>query len=65
MVSWLGVGQVLQRFLRFSHSNHGRQARLDEAGHVANLPSITRRRNGTRTLQIVYPAYESLYDGES
>lgn len=64
MVFWLGVGQVLQRFSSF-------QAREVTAGKRASMRRDTWQiflnhpatGTGLGTLQIVYPAYESLYDG--
>jgi O-antigen ligase len=65
MVSWLGVGQVLQRFSSF-------QALEATAGKRASMRRDTWQiflhhpvaGTGLGTLQIVYPPYESLYDGK-
>ena len=64
MVSWLGVGQVLQRFSSF-------QSLEVTAGKRASMRRDTWQvflqhpfaGTGLGTLQIVYPPYESLYDG--
>jgi O-antigen ligase len=65
MVSWLGVGQLLQRFSSF-------QSLEATAGKRASMRRDTWRiflhhpiaGTGLGTLQIVYPPYESLYDGK-
>jgi O-antigen ligase len=65
MVSWLGVGQLLQRFSSF-------QSLEATAGKRASMRRDTWRifldhplaGTGFGTLQIVYPHYESLYDGK-
>jgi O-antigen ligase len=64
MVSWLGVSQVLQRFSSF-------QSLEVTAGKRASMRRDTWKiflhhsllGTGLGTLQIVYPPYESLYDG--
>src|SRR5437899_197823 len=64
MVSWLGVGQVLQCFSSF-------QSLEVTAGKRASMRRDTWKiflqhpvaGTGLGTLQIVYPPYESLYDG--
>jgi O-antigen ligase len=64
MISWLGVGQVLQRFSSF-------QSLEVTAGKRASMRRDTWKiflhhpfaGTGLGTLQIVYPPYESLYDG--
>ena len=65
MVSWLGVGQLLQRFSSFQslEVSAGKRASMRrDTGHIFldNPVSGT----GLGTLQIVYPQYESLYDGK-
>src|SRR6267143_6310009 len=65
MVSWLGVGQLLQRFSSF-------QALEVTAGKRASMRRDTWQiflhnpvaGTGLGTLQLVYPQYESLYDGK-
>jgi O-antigen ligase len=65
MVSWLGVGQLLQRFSSF-------QSLEATAGKRASMRHDTWQiflhhpigGTGLGTLQIVYPPYESLYDGK-
>src|SRR5712664_2186429 len=65
MVSWLGVGQLLQRFSSF-------QVLEVTAGKRASVAQDTwqiflhnpRAGTGLCTLEIVYPHYESLYDGK-
>jgi len=65
MVSWLGVGQLLQRFSSF-------QALEATAGKRASMRHDTWQiflhhpvaGTGLGTLQIVYPPYETLYDGK-
>ncbi len=65
MVSWLGVGQLLQRFSSF-------QSLEVTAGKRASMRHDTLQiflqhpiaGTGLGTLQIVYPPYESLYDGK-
>ena len=65
MVSWLGVGQLLQRFSSF-------QSLEVTSGKRASMRRDTWRiflqhpiaGTGLGTLQIVYPSYESLYDGK-
>ena len=65
LVSWLGVGQLLQRFSSF-------QSLEATAGKRASMRRDTWRiffhhpvtGTGLGTLQIVYPPYESLYDGK-
>ncbi len=65
MVSWLGVGQLLQRFSSFQslEVTVGKRAsmRRDTWQIFLNHPVIG---TGLGTLQIVYPPYESLYDGK-
>ena len=65
MVSWLGVGQLLQRFSSFQslEATAGKRAsmRRDTWQIFLHHPVAG---TGLGTLQIVYPAYESLYDGK-
>jgi O-antigen ligase len=65
MVSWLGVGQLLQRFSSFQplEATAGKRAsmRRDTWQMFLHHPLTG---TGLGTLQIVYPAYESLYDGK-
>lgn len=65
MVSWLGVDQVLQRFSSFQslEVTAGKRAsmRRDTWRIFLHHPLIG---TGLGTLQIVYPPYESLYDGK-
>jgi O-antigen ligase len=65
MVSWLGVGQLLQRFSSFQslEANAGKRAsmRRDTWQIFLHHPFTG---TGLGTLQIVYPPYESLYDGK-
>jgi len=66
MVSWLGVGQLLQRFSSFQslEATAGKRAsmRRDTWQIFLDHPVAG---TGLGTLQIVYPPYESLYDGKS
>ncbi len=65
MVSWLGVGQVLQRFSSFQtlEATAGKRASMRrDTWQVFLNHSLTG--TGLGTLQIVYPPYESLYDGK-
>ncbi len=65
LVSWLGVGQLVQRFSSF-------QALEVTVGKRASMRRDTWKiflhhpvtGTGLGTLQIVYPLYESLYDGK-
>jgi len=65
LVSWLGVGQLLQRFSSFQslEATAGKRAsmRRDTWQIFLHHPVIG---TGLGTLQIVYPPYESLYDGK-
>jgi O-antigen ligase len=65
MVSWLGVGQLLQRFSSFQslETTAGKRAsmRRDTWQIFLHHPVAG---TGLGTLQIVYPPYESLYDGK-
>ncbi|HET7206925.1 MAG TPA: O-antigen ligase family protein, partial [Terriglobales bacterium] len=65
MVSWLGVGQILQRFSSLQ------KLEVSEAKRVAMAKGSWRifvdhplAGTGLGTLQIVYPPYETLYDGK-
>jgi O-antigen ligase len=65
MVSWLGVGQILQRFssLQSLETTVGKRAsmRRDTWRIFLTHPLAG---TGLGTLQIVYPPYETLYDGK-
>jgi O-antigen ligase len=65
LVSWLGVGQVLQRFssLQSLEVSEGKRAsmRRDTWRIFLDHPLVG---TGLGTLQIVYPPYETLYDGK-
>jgi O-antigen ligase len=65
MVSWLGVGPLLQRFSSFQslEATAGKRAsmRRDTWQIFVHHPVAG---TGLGTLQIVYPPYESLYDGK-
>ena len=65
MVSWLGVEQILQRFSSFQslEATAGKRAsmRRDTWQIFLHHPFTG---TGLGTLQIVYPRYESLYDGK-
>jgi O-antigen ligase len=65
LVSWLGVGQLLQRFSSFQslEATSGKRAsmRRDTWQIFLQHPIAG---TGLGTLQIVYPPYESLYDGK-
>lgn len=65
MVSWLGVGEVLQRFssLQSLEATAGKRAsmRRDTWRIFLHHPIAG---TGLGTLQIVYPPFESLYDGK-
>ena len=65
MVSWLGVGQILERFTSYQslEATAGKRAsmRRDTWQIFLHHPVIG---TGLGTLQIVYPSYESLYDGK-
>jgi len=65
MVVWLGVGQILQRFssLQSLEVSVGKRAsmRRDTWRIFLDHPLAG---TGLGTLQIVYPPYESLYDGK-
>jgi O-antigen ligase len=65
LVSWLGVGQLLQRFSSFQslEATAGKRAsmRCDTWQIFLHHPLAG---TGLGTLQIVYPPFESLYDGK-
>jgi len=65
MVSWLGVGRILQRFssLQSLETTVGKRAsmRRDTWRIFLDHPVAG---TGLGTLQIVYPPYETLYDGK-
>jgi O-antigen ligase len=65
MVSWLGVGELQQRFSSFQplEATAGKRAsmRRDTWQIFLHHPLSG---TGLGTLQIVYPAYETLYDGK-
>ena len=65
MVSWLGVGQILQRFssMQSLETTEGKRAsmRRDTWRIFLDHPFSG---TGLGTLQIVFPPYESLYDGK-
>jgi len=65
IVSWLGVGQILQRFstLQSLEATAGKRASMRrDTWHIfLDHPIIG---TGLGTLQIVFPPYESLFDGK-
>ena len=65
IVSWLGVGRILQRFssLQLLEVNEGKRASMrHDTWHIfLDHPFVG---TGLGTLQIVYPRYETLYDGK-
>src|SRR5216684_1299995 len=65
MVSWLGVGQILQRFSSFQslEATAGKRASMRrDTWQIFLHHPVTG--TGLGTLQIIYPPYESLYDGK-
>ncbi len=65
MVSWLGVGQLLQRFSSFQslEVTVGKRASMRrDTWQIFRDHPVTG--TGLGTLQVVYPPYESLYDGK-
>ncbi len=65
MVFWLGVGQLLQRFSSFQslEVTAGKRASMRrDTGQIFLHNPVAG--TGLGTLQIVYPQYESLYDGK-
>jgi O-antigen ligase len=65
MVSWLGVGQLLQRFSSFQslEVTAGKRASMRRDTWQVFLHNPVTG-TGLGTLQMVYPLYESLYDGK-
>ena len=65
LVSWLGVGQILSRFssLQSLETTEAKRAAMRKGTwHIFLDHPIAG--TGLGTLQIVYPAYETLYDGK-
>ena len=65
IVTWLGVGQILQRFssLQTLEVTEGKRAAMRKgAWHIFLDHPLAG--TGLGTLQIVYPPYETLYDGK-
>jgi len=65
MVSWLGVGQILQRFssLQSLETTVGKRASMRrDTWRIFLTHPLTG--TGLGTLQVVYPPYETLYDGK-
>lgn len=65
LVSWLGVGQILQRFSSFQSlevTEAKRVAMSRGSWHIFVDHPLAG--TGLGTLQIVYPRYETLYDGK-
>jgi O-antigen ligase len=65
LVSWLGVGQLLQRFSSFQslEATAGKRASMRHDTWQIFLQHPIAG-TGLGTLQIVFPPYESLYDGK-
>lgn len=65
MVTWLGVGRILQRFssMQSLEVTSGKQAAMRRGSWHIFLDHAVAG-TGLGTLQIVYPAYETLYDGK-
>src|SRR5260221_12647347 len=65
LVSWLGVGQLLQRFSSFQslEVTAGKRASMRRDTWQIFLHNPVSG-TGLGTLQLVYPQYESLYDGK-
>jgi O-antigen ligase len=65
LVSWLGVGQLLQRFSSFQslEATAGKRASMRRDTWQIFLQHPVAG-TGLGTLQIVFPPYESLYDGK-
>jgi O-antigen ligase len=65
LISWLGVGQILQRLssVQLLEVTAGKRAsmRRDTWRIFLDHPFVG---TGLGTLQIVYPSYETLYDGK-
>lgn len=65
IVTWLGVGRILQRFSSFQSlevTGSKRAAMRKGAWHIFLDHPVAG--TGLGTLQIVYPPYETLYDGK-
>ncbi len=65
MVTWLGVNQLLQRFSSFQslEATVGKRASMrQDTWHIFLDHPVTG--TGFGTLQIVFPPYETLYDGK-
>jgi len=65
MISWLGVGQIVQRFSSFQslEVTAGKRAAMRRgAWHIFLDHPLAG--TGLGTFQIVYPPYETLYDGK-
>jgi O-antigen ligase len=65
MVSWLGVGQILERFSSFQslEVTEGKRAAMRRGAWHMFLDHPLAG-TGLGTFQIVYPRYETLYDGK-
>jgi O-antigen ligase len=65
IVTWLGVGQILQRFssMQSLEVTEGKRAAMREGTWHIFLDHPLAG-TGLGTLQMVYPAYETLYDGK-
>jgi len=65
MVTWLGVGQILQRFssMQSLEVTSGKRAAMRRGSWHIFLDHPLAG-TGLGTLQIVYPRYETLYDGK-
>ena len=65
LVSWLGVGRILSRFssLQSLETTEGKRAAMRKGTWRIFLDHPIAG-TGLGTLQIVYPAYETLYDGK-
>jgi O-antigen ligase len=65
MVSWLGVGQILERFSSLQTlevTTAKRVSMMRDTWHIFLDHPLTG--TGLGTLQVVFPPYESLYDGK-
>lgn len=65
MVSWLGVGQILERFSSLQSlevTTAKRVSMMRDTWHIFLDHPLTG--TGLGTLQVVFPPYESLYDGK-
>jgi len=65
IISWLGVGQILQRFssMQSLEVTSGKRAAM-RRGSLHIFLDHPLAGTGLGTLQIVYPHYETLYDGK-